>query len=557
MARLFAPASKLEEGIFRLWKELRPDDAFAMGLEECAGRFFVPTPGNVRRAVATIDRLKASTRDPAARKFLAAMRTRLTLPEPAALPEGILESLFMYMVKEGVRDDHIRSLLIEGRKALEAGHRTVRAARWPAGMRALVLNACHGLGEVLDTVEKEAREPATLEALAALRTAVARYEKVFALEGFRPDGTFEEIFEAFRRHGADLGRARTYAKALRDLWDYSETPAQVEAAGLRMMRRELPRFQAIVRSFAEELDSEPTGEAVDEALKKTRGLAKDAILPFLNGLREVAIRVARKHLIDINPKYTTLVVETPSYLANMTPSGAAFSLDTLTDHPREIFLATTDERSNPRPTAAELLNLLVHEEYGHCVHGSNAAHRYRADPGILDILNGPAVCTSEGLAFQIELDFVPILQGIAARRLRGPEEDAFVEFLRGYGGVERMSREYEFNTMLWRIVRFLRVVGDARINSGKQGLVDFVEWAHERTGLRKATVYYQVFPAHQVLGPGYASTYAIIGARVGAIQKEALRRGKRLRDYNGYAASIGWPARSVFEAKLEAWAKAK
>jgi len=29
VARLFAPASKLEEGIFRLWKELRPDDAFA------------------------------------------------------------------------------------------------------------------------------------------------------------------------------------------------------------------------------------------------------------------------------------------------------------------------------------------------------------------------------------------------------------------------------------------------------------------------------------------------------------------------------------------------
>src|SRR2546428_11347902 len=60
---------------------------------------------------------------------------------------------------------------------------------------------------------------------------------------------------------------------------------------------------------------------------------------------------------------------------------------------------------------------------------------------------------------------------------------------------------------MWRIVRFLRIIGDARINSGKQGLVEFIEWASKKTGLSKSMVYHQLFPAHQGNGPGYASTY--------------------------------------------------
>ena len=129
------------------------------------------------------------------------------------------------------------------------------------------------------------------------------------------------------------------------------------------------------------------------------------------------------------------------------------------------------------------------------------------------------------------------------------------DLLERWGGIGRVAREYEFLAALWRIVRFLRVIGDARINSGKQDLVHFIEWAHRTTGLERATVYYQLFPAHQIIGPGYASTYAIIGERIREIQQDALKRGKSLRDFNAYASSIGWPPKSVFEAKLEAWVR--
>src|SRR3989304_141891 len=164
--------------------------------------------------------------------------------------------------------------------------------------------------------------------------AGARSRRAFEVRGFRPEGTFEETYELLKKIGADLGRSRIYAKALRGLWDYEETPAQVEATGLRMVRRELPRFREIVAAFARDLGCEPQAEAVENKLKEVRGLRKDQILPNILGLREVAEKVAHKHLIDINPKYSTLVVETPPYLANLIPSGAAYSLDSLTDRSR-------------------------------------------------------------------------------------------------------------------------------------------------------------------------------------------------------------------------------
>ena len=554
-SRMLEPQSPTERAVFDLWKELRPDEAFIQGADECAGRFFVPTSAAVRKVVAKMARIRKATDDPTERKLLASFRARLELREPSYLPETLVESLFGYMVKEGVRPDHIRGVALGGRKALDARRVQLRG-RTPAGMRALVQLACSGLAAILDTVESELRDRPTIAAVKALRAANARYAKSFELPGFKPEATFDETYALFRKTGAGLGRSASYARALRDLWDYDESPAQVEAAGLRMLRRELPRFKAVVRQSAEEFNCEPTAEAVSEKMRQRRGLKPGQILPFLNQVRDAAMRVAHKHVVSINPDYTTEIIETPSYLVNVTPSGAAYELGALTNHSREIFLATTDERSAARPPPGELLNLLVHEEYGHCVHGSNSAHAFAAQPRILDVISSTFACVSEGIAFQRELEFLPVLREIAAGKISGADEDALGEALEAYGGIAAVSREYEFLAYLWRVVRFLRVIGDARINSGKQDLVRFVEWAHRTTGLERATIYYQLFPAHQVIGPGYASTYAIIGERIRDLQQEALKRGKSLRDFNAYASSLGWPPKSVFEEKLETWVRA-
>jgi hypothetical protein len=553
---MIEPRDRAERDTFELWKRLHPDSAYIAGVDESAGMFFVPTEAKVREAIARLDIIARGTKDSRTRKFLRAMKARLELAEPCRMPESMVGSLFGLMIKEGVRPAHVVPILTAGARALDAERRRLGRKRWPTGQRALTQLAASSLEGILGVVAQQLPGEEGRHAIDAARKALRRYRDAFALDGFRPAGSFEETFGFYRKNGCDLGRQRTYARALRDLWDYSESPAGIERAGLRMLRAEMPRFRSFVAAWAHELGVEPTAETLGRALKDAKGLPPHEVLPFLNSVRGPMQAVANKHIVRINPNYDVLVVETPSYLADTTPSGAAFELDGLTDHSKEIFLATTDERSAARPTAGELVNLLVHEEYGHCVHGSNSAHAFAAKPGLLDIVNSPFECVSEGIAFQRELEFLPLTREIADGKVDGLEERAFSDAMAAWGGLRDVAREYEFTTLLWRIVRFLRVVGDARINSGKQNLVDFVDWAHGTTGLDRATVYYQVFPAHQILGPGYATTYAIIGERIRKLQGEALRKGASLRDFNAYASSFGWPPKTFFEASLAHWVQA-
>src|SRR3989442_2449022 len=249
--------------------ELRPDEAFVLGADECAGHLYIPTKARVESVLARISRIQKSTQNPIEPKLLASYRASLELREPARLPQTLLESLFGYMIKEGVKANHVRGLAAEGRKAVDASRKRARGPTAP-GMRALVQLACNGLNAILKVVESELRDPEARAEIEALLGANRRYAKAFDLPGFSPEGTFDETYALFKRVGCGLGRSRSYARALRDFWDYTQTPGQVEAAGLRMMRRELPHFKALIERIANELHCEPTAEAATKALKEKR-----------------------------------------------------------------------------------------------------------------------------------------------------------------------------------------------------------------------------------------------------------------------------------------------
>ena len=157
---------------------------------------------------------------------------------------------------------------------------------------------------------------------------------------------------------------------------------------------------------------------------------------------------------------------------------------------------------------------------------------------------------SEGIAFQRELEFLDYLNETQSGLKLNTVERKFEKSFTRLGGFKNFCKEYEFFTKAWRMTRFLRVIGDARINSGKQDLADFIEWAHKETGLSRSMIYFQVFPAHQGIGPGYASTYAMIGESMREIQTAARHRNVDLVKLNTYASSLGFPPRTVFETRL-------
>ena len=511
---------------------------------------------HIERLTRRVDDTSSKAETKAQQRLLASLKAYMKLSligEAQVVPDIAIGAFFAHLIKEGIIPNHLTSLANSARRALTAYAGTSVSRTCPPGIRILTSIRCAGVIEVVDTVRKQTRSKTLKLALDGLVGAVNDYSTRFGFPNFKNSG-FDEIMDICAREGCDLGRSDYYEDSLVNLYDYSETPSELEAKGLTMLNRELSEFKREVQEFASKLGVDASGEAVAHAVSKKKALKASRVVGYIKGLKQHVATLVNTNVVKINRRYVTRVVETPTFLSGIFPSGGAMFLDYLTRKPFQVFLATTDPRRTPETSPAELLNLLVHEEYGHCLHSSNSAFSFGAKPTLADMLQTQAgSAVSEGISFHREKELLNYLDGMKQRKPTASER-AFVKFLSKYGGAEEVLVEYGFFTHLWRIVRFLRVIGDARINSGKQSLMDFIDWANRETGLSKSLVYHQVFPAHQGIGPGYASTYAILGESIAEIQHEALRNGKDLREFNTYACSLGFPPRSVFEEKLRAYA---
>jgi len=546
-------SSPIENEVFEIWKELSPSSAFNAGLSHYAGHLMIPDVEHLRKLETKIDEAIRRSESQVERKFLSSVKTYSFLGEAQILPDMALDAFFTHMMKEGVRSTHMISLAQDAAKALKAYSVTVSKKPCPTGIRILTSIRCHGLNEIIRSIKEASHSKMLHAAFRELQCAVNEYWSTFGIRGLKNSG-FEEIVEICGKDGCELGREEYLAGTLSDLFDYSESPSGLESKGIAMLARELPNFRRLTTSLAQKLHVEGRAEVVASELSRKRGLRPMKILPFIHGIRRASLKLVDKYVVHVNPHYKTKVIQTPSYLSGIVPSGAAYFLDFLTNKPFQLFLATVDPRRAPMSVPGELLNLLVHEEYGHCVHSSNSAYHYAAKPRLVELLPSMAgSAISEGISFQREVDFLKYLKDLQSRTLT-PSERPFVAFAAKIGGLGKLVEEYEFYTQMWRIIRFLRVIGDARINSGEQTLLEFLDWAHAETHLSKSLIYHQVFPAHQGNGPGYASTYAIIGEMVAEMQQLAERKGRDLVAFNTYASSIGFPPRSIFEERLKEYA---
>jgi len=544
------PSSSIEREIFDVWSQVNPAGAFIGGRSEFAGKAFIPSQENVdaarKRITDTLTRCDTDSQ----LKLLLSLDTMLSILEPCNVADYLLSAFFGHMIKEGVRAPHLISLADYSEKALNAFLEAHPSKDWTIGQKLLAEIRCDGLVEILNVVKTTTKSMTLRGRVDDLVGTVAAFERRVHVDGYST-GNFDETWKIIRERGCPMGREQIYTQALRGLYDYPESPAEVEEKGMRFLRSEVGDFTTLTRELAGELGCDANSEAVTKAIREKKSLKMNQVIAYINHVRRTVVKIVNKRVVGINPKYTTKVIETPPYLTGVFPSGGAFFFNYLTPTPKQIFITTLDPKKDPHTVPSELMNLLIHEEYGHCVHSSNSARGYAAEPAFVEMLDstlGGAI--SEGMSFQRELEYLDYLNQISAGMKLIPIEKAFVKSWSKLGGFETFRKEYEFFTKAWRMTRFLRVVGDARINSGKQDLANFIEWGNKETGLSKSMVYFQVFPAHQGIGPGYASTYAIIGESIRDIQKRAVVAGKDLVKLNTYASSLGFAARTVFESKL-------
>jgi hypothetical protein len=543
----------LDHEILELWKELSPSGAYLLGWDELAGRLFIPSEENIVRAVDRVRALRRRAENEVQAKVLDSMEVVLLLPEPQPVLDDIVGTIFGHLTKEGVNVKHLSSLISSASKAIDATQKRFKRVEIPAAVKALTLYRLDGVLEILDSVKSATRDKNLQRDCDRLAEKVRNFVSMFELQGFG-SGTFDEVEKVFKVYKFDLGRKGFYRAALEGGLDYSETPDELEEKALKWIDEELPKYRDVVKRLAKHYKCEATPDAVAARVIERQNLRPKDLIRVTNSIRKVVQAFVDQSVVKINKRYKTKVIETPPFLSGTLPTGAALFFDTYTKKPFQIYFLTTDSKRDPAKTVSQLLDLLVHEEYGHCVHHSNSAFRFGGKASDLELmyslLQAPI---TEGLSFNREREFLEASLALEGKKDFTRAERDYIAVLEKYGGLKLVNMETELEIRKWRLIRFLRVIGDVRINTGKQGLFEFIDWAHKHTGVPRSNMYYQLFPAHEGMFPGYATTYAVVGEEIRSIEKELEDPKKRIR-FSTYLTGIGYPPRSVYRKKLEDFA---
>ena len=542
--------TSLDVQILDVVKEASPSAAYLMGFNDYAGKLFIASQANVDRSLRKVRALRKQAKTDIQRKVLDSIEVALEFAEPQPVLDDIVGAIFAHLVKEGIRDDHMSSLLKLAAMDIDACAKRFSKMKIPVAVKALTLYRLGGVLEILETVKRGTKSEAVKAQCDSLKTRVSGYVRLFELEGFE-HGEFPNVEKIFRKHGSDLGRKKFYPHALKRGFDYPETPAQLEKKALSWIEEELPRFRRVTERLARKFECEATPEAVEEKINARMKLDPKKLVKTTQEIRKAIQAFVNEDVHGINPKYNTTVMETPPYLTGTIPTGAAQFFDTYTSKPFQVFFQTTDPKRDPDKSVAALINLLVHEEYGHCVHHSNSAVGFVGKLPMLQLLAGAPTAgpITEGLSFNREMEFFEASKALESKARLSKAEKGYVDLVEKYGGLKQINLEVEFMTRRWRIVRFLRVLGDVWVNSGKKDLLAFVDWAHEHTGIPRSSVYFQLFPAHEGIFPGYATTYAVVGQEIRAMQRRIEDPRKRVK-FSTYLCSIGFPPRSIYTKML-------
>jgi hypothetical protein len=541
----------LDNEIYELWKEMKPSEAYLQGLEDYAGKFFIPSHENVKRLLGIIQDLKLKSEDQVKTKFLTSLEASLRYREPTHDLSDMIWTLFGYLMKEGTNSPYFPSLIEQINQSLDNLLKNSKLEKLPIELKIILSNNGNGLLGLLKTISEETHSEDLERMIEDASTKIRKYIDSAYVEGLEK-GDFSEAYPILKRLSVgDLGRKTIYPRLIKEQYDYYETPDEIEKKGLFWLDSELPDLINTASELAAIYGIENGIEQVDIELSKRRNVDKTDLVDFILDFRTKTQAVVEKHLVKINPMYDTRIIETPDYLLNFIPTAAMTLFDTLTEHPFNVLFVTTNEKGSPPTSAIDLFQLIVHEEYGHCVNFSNSALDFAAEPNLIEKLDSSLhFPISEAISFHREIETQTLIEDLAKKKREelSKEEIELLDTMASWGNIDEIILESRFLILKWRIIRFLRAIGDVRINMNKQSVVEFVEWASQKTGFSEKTIYDQIFFFQE--NPGIAPCYSIAGMALKEIQDEARSKGKNILEFNTKASSLGFPARSIFEMRL-------
>ena len=537
----------IEKEVFALWKETSPTSAFGSGLKQYAGQIWIPSHSNIKKTLARIGQLEKKA-DAVEKKFLATMRRDLLIEEPQDPPGAILGAFFTHLIVEGINEKHILSLAEQSLNFL-AVQEELCERKWPVELQIFSAQECDGAKAIIETIKKKCMKKETKDALTAVQKRIEIWKQRTAHVKLKRND-FVETYPILKKKSTGLGRKKWYRAAIKDLYDYTETPEEIERLAVSWIEQELPHFKKIMKKLATRYKCKPTVEDIDKALDKYQKVPPEKLLTIIAGFRKELQRLADKEWVKITPKYDVRVIETPQYLVPFLPTAAMQTFNNLTKKPFCLFFATTDPKASPSSSLPDVAQTTIHEEYGHCVNFLNSYNGVVGKPRLIEIMGSNLdVPITEGISFFRELESTRTFYRIMRRGAHDKIEKAVIKEIEKYVPFEEFVEGVLFVVMQWRMVRFLRAISDVRLNLEKQTFPQFIEWAHKKTGLSQKLIFDQTF--HFQENPGYAPCYSVFGQRLREMQKKAIAKGFTQKEFNTYVASIGFPARSIFEKRIK------
>ncbi|HYB06992.1 MAG TPA: hypothetical protein VEB87_02415, partial [Nitrososphaerales archaeon] len=147
----------LDAQILDFVKEVNPSGAYLMGFNDHAGKLFIASQENVDSALKKVRGLRSKAKTELQRKVLDSMETGLLFEEPQPVLDDIVGTIFAHLVKEGVNDAHMLSLLGYATKDVDACATRFSRRAIPVAVKALTLYRLDGVLEIVDTVKQESK----------------------------------------------------------------------------------------------------------------------------------------------------------------------------------------------------------------------------------------------------------------------------------------------------------------------------------------------------------------------------------------------------------------
>lgn len=327
-----------------------------------------------------------------------------------------------------------------------------------------------------------------------------------------------------------------YASLVRHAYGLVEPVGALEARVLSELETSVARLQDLARATGASLPGRPSlPEDVMRAFEALRSSDRDA-LELATSMTQQSIEHLEQSLIALGPGERAVLPEaTPAAMVSLVTEGEEYLAGGLTPRPRARCFITPAKCGS----VYTLANVLFHE-LAHCWNMLMSCRHATALPPPLRVAGTLGIALAEGIATRREREVYELYRDADAASPCGRLFD-FLHMDRA-----TVVREFEFDTQYWWVARLIRALFDFRVQTGRQGYVEFVQEMSLETGLSPARLHSCCFSFFE--RAGYAPCYAVGVLLLDDLERAVLEKGWSRRDFATRISSAGmvppalWPS---------------